>query len=230
VVSWVCEAAAEAAHMHHIQVALILSMNRHESVEIAEQVVQAAVTFRDQGVVGIDLAGQESNFAASPFAAVFARAKADGLFVTAHAGEWAGPESVREVIEALHADRIGHGVRAQEDPAVVKLLIDRGVALEVCPTSNVDSGSVPAYVTHPIRRLYDAGVSTTLNTDDPLISNITLSDEYAAAMRLLNFTPDDIRRHILNGAEAAFLSAAGRAGLVTRFQQWFDEMAETPAS
>ncbi|MDZ4770680.1 MAG: adenosine deaminase [Chloroflexota bacterium] len=229
IVDWVCHAAAEAAHIHHMQVGLILSMNRHESVDIGAEVVDAAIAFKERGVVGIDLAGQEAGFAAHPFAAEFARAKAEGLFITAHAGEWAGADSVREVLEALDADRIGHGVRSYEDPAVVAMLLDRGVALELCPTSNVDSGSVAAYVSHPIRQLYRAGVRTTLNTDDPLISNITLSDEYTAAMRLLDFTLDDIQRHILTAADSAFLPPEGRAGLTRQFRAWFDEMPRIQA-
>jgi adenosine deaminase len=226
IVEWVCEAAAEASHMVHIQCALILSMNRHESVDIGAQVVETAIRFRDQGVVGVDLAGQEANFSSAPFAPVFQRARDAGLYLTAHAGEWAGADSVREAVEVLHVDRIGHGVRALEDPAVVALLRERGTVLEVCPTSNVDSGTIADYALHPLRQLYAHGVRTTINTDDPLISNITLSDEYAAAMRLLAFTPEDIRRQIITAAEAAFLPPEGRAGLVERFRVWFSEMAD----
>jgi adenosine deaminase len=226
IVEWVCDAAAEAAHMYHIQCALILSMNRHESVQIGAEVVETAIRFRERGVVGVDLAGQEANYPAAPFAPVFERARAAGLYLTVHAGEWAGAESVREAVEGLRPDRIGHGVRALEDAGVVDLLRERGTALEVCPTSNVDSGTVPEYAAHPLRPLYDQGVRTTINTDDPLISNITLSDEYAAAMRHLGFTLDDLKRHILVAAESAFLPQEGRAGLVERFTAWFSEMGD----
>ncbi|MCK6576766.1 MAG: adenosine deaminase [Anaerolineae bacterium] len=222
IVDWVCAAAAEAAAAHDIQCALILSMNRHEAVEVAESVIETAIAFKDRGIVGIDLAGQESGFSSQPFARLFERAKAAGLFITVHAGEWSGAENIREAVESLGANRIGHGVRAGEDPAVVQMLIERGIPLEVCPTSNVDSGVIGTYAEHPITALYQAGVRTTLNTDDPLISNITLSDEYAAAMRLLKFSIGDIRRHILTAADSAFLPAEGRTALVARFRSWLD--------
>lgn len=223
VVEWVCEAAHQAAQTHAIQVALILSMNRHESVDIGSEVVDAAIAFRDRGVVGIDLAGQEANISSRPFAALFERARAEGLFVTAHAGEWAGPESVREVVETLNPDRLGHGVRASEDAEVMQLLRDRGITLEVCPSSNIDSGTVASYAVHPLRTLYQSGVRTTINTDDPLISNITLTDEYSAAMEHLGFGLVDVQRNILNAAEAAFLPPEGRADLAARFQTWFTQ-------
>ncbi|MBK8026608.1 MAG: adenosine deaminase [Chloroflexi bacterium] len=220
IVDWVCEATAEASSVYGIQCGLILSMNRHESLEIGEGVVEAAINFKDRGVVGIDLAGQEMGFSSLPFTKLFERAKSEGLFITAHAGEWSGADMVREAVEALGADRIGHGVRAVEDPEVIALLIRRSIPLEVCPTSNVDSGVIGGYAAHPVKRLYQQGVRTTLNTDDPLISNITLSDEYSAAMKLLGFSPVDIKRHIIIAAESAFLAPEGRANLVARFNTW----------
>lgn len=226
VVDWVCAAAAEASGVYGIQCALILSMNRHESVEIGERVIDVAIQFKDRGVVGIDLAGQEAGFSGSPFSQVFERAKAAGIGITVHAGEWAGPESIREAIDVLGADRIGHGVRAIEEPALVDLLVQRGIALEVCPTSNVDSGVIPSYTAHPIKALYSAGVRITMNTDDPLISNITLSDEYSAAMNLLGFSTEDIKTQILTAAGATFLPPEGRAVLVERFKIWFAETNE----
>jgi len=223
VVDWVCEAASAASSQYNIRCNLILSMNRHESTDIGEEVLKAALNFKDRGVVGIDLAGQEAGFSAQPFARIFEHAKAEGLGITVHAGEWLGADSVAEAIQALGATRIGHGVRAHEDPRVIAMLIEHGVTLEVCPTSNIDSGAVSTYAQHPLRDLYQAGVRTTLNTDDPLISDITLSDEYAAAMHHLNFTADDIGRHIIMAAEAAFLPESQRAELVAQFQTWISE-------
>lgn len=229
VVDWVCTATAEASNVYGIQCSLILSMNRHESVEIGEKVVDVAIQFKDRGVVGIDLAGQEANFSARPFSRIFEKAKSEGLGVTVHAGEWAGAESIREALDALGADRIGHGVRCVEDPALCDLLIEKQIALELCPTSNVDSGVIAAYKGHPIRKLYDDGLRTTLNTDDPLISNITLSDEYTAAMSLLDFSVADVKRNILNAAESAFLPPEGRAVLIERFRIWMNEIGSLPS-
>ena len=131
-------------------------MNRHESVEIGDQVLDAAISFADRGVVGLDLAGQEDGYSALPFRDLFARAKREGFGVTIHAGEWAGADSVREAVELLDADRIGHGIRTIEDPALVELLAARGTVLEVCPTSNVQSGVVEAFPIAPADRTLSA--------------------------------------------------------------------------
>src|SRR5690606_24070096 len=127
---------------HDIHVNLILSMNRHESLAIGEAVLEAALEFANNGVVGVDLAGREADYPARPFQSLFERAKAAGLGVTIHAGEWSGAESVRDAVEFLHCDRIGHGIRAIEDEALVERLVEMGTVLEVCPTSNVDSGVI----------------------------------------------------------------------------------------
>lgn len=218
VIGWVCHAAAEAASEHDIQVRLIVSMNRHESVEFGEQVLDAAIRHIPYGVVGIDLAGQESGFPATLFRPVFLRAKAEGLGVTIHAGEWEGAQSVWDAIGNLSADRVGHGIRCLEDMGIVNVLVDRGIVLEVCPTSNRDTGVVSHYEMHPLPLLTYSGVRTTINTDDPLISDITLTDELMNTVEALNFSLDDIKASILRAAEGAFLPAEDRAALVNRLQ------------
>jgi adenosine deaminase len=221
VVTWVCEAVRAACLRYGIEVNLIVSMNRHESTEIAEEVIEAALAHVGYGVVGIDLAGQEANFSARPFRSLFERAKENGLGITVHAGEWAGAASVREVVEELGATRIGHGIRAIEDPTLVDLLLSQGTVLEVCPTSNVHSGVVAQYSSHPIVALTQAGVRTTINTDDPLISNITLSDELAAVIDHTPLTLDDLKRQQLTAVRAAFIPPERRAELATQFGSWF---------
>ena len=220
VVEWVCDAAADATDQLDIQVMLILSMNRHESVEIGEEVLEAAIQFADRGVVGLDLAGQEAGHSGLPFRDLFERAKAAGLGVTIHAGEWAGAENVREAIEALGADRIGHGIRTVEDPALLDLLQARGTVLEVCPTSNIQSGAVADFGVHPLVALYQQGVKTTINTDDPLICNVTMSDEIIQVLASMPLTLDDVKQNILTAANAAFLPPDQRAALVAQYQGW----------
>ncbi|MBC7812501.1 MAG: adenosine deaminase [Burkholderiales bacterium] len=219
-VDWVCQSSAEAAVRYDIQVGLILSMNRHEKVEIGEQVVEAALSHRDRGVVGLDLAGQEPGHSALPFVPLFQQAKAAGLSITIHAGEWGGAENVREAIDSLGADRIGHGVRAMEDPDLLIELAERQIVMELCPTSNVDSGVVANHSVHPLPQMFRQKLRTTINTDDPLISNITLSDEFALAVRHMDFTLDDLKQQTLVAANAAFLPDAERAALVARFENW----------
>jgi adenosine deaminase len=221
VIAWVCDAAMQAVGDHDIQVSLIISMNRHEGAEVGYKVLQAALPFVGC-VAALDLAGNESQFPAHPFYDVFEQAKTSGFGVTIHAGEWLGADSVHEAIEHLHADRIGHGVRSIESPDVLALLAENGTALEVCPSSNYDSGVVKAWEHHPLPDLYRQQIRTTINTDDPLISGITMSDELIRAMNYLSLTLDDLKQHILNAARAAFLPDDQRAALVTKFEHWLN--------
>lgn len=222
VIAWVCEAAQEAAREHQIRVGLIISMNRHEGAEIGQRVLQAALNFVDGGVAALDLAGNERQFPAHPFYEVFEQAKAGGLGVTIHAGEWLGADSVREAIDHLHADRIGHGVRSIEDEAVLESLLEHGTVLEICPSSNLDSGVVESWRQHPLADLYRLGVRTSINTDDPLICGISLSDEMARAVTYLPLTLDDVKQQTLNAARAAFLPPDERAALVAKFEGWLN--------
>jgi adenosine deaminase len=220
VVSWVCQVAAQAAHDFDIEVRLILSMNRHESVEIGEEVLNAAIDYCDQGVVAVDLAGNEQTFAARPFRPVFERAREAGLGITIHAGEWGGADNVRDAIEHLGASRVGHGVRLLEDPSLLPLLIERNVVLEICPTSNVQSGVVADFGVHPLPQLFHQQVRTTINTDDPLVSNITLTDEIERVVTHMKLTLDEVKQLTLVAAQAAFLPEPERVALVARFEAW----------
>lgn len=223
VMDWVCESAANAAQEFGIMVRLIASVNRHESAELAEQVAWLAASHLEQGIVGLDLAGNEAEFPARPFAPIFAEAKQAGLKLTIHAGEWAGAQNVREAIEVLGADRIGHGVRVMEDEDVVALARERGIPFEVCPTSNYQSGVVPALSQHPFLRMLQAGLNVTLNTDDPSVSRIDLSHEYKLACEDLGLPLDMLRRTILAAARVAFLPLAEKESLVAKLEkelQW----------
>lgn len=221
VIRWVCEATDEASEEHGIKVSLIVSLNRHESLELADQVFAATVICRDEGnpIVGIDLAGREADFPAALFHDLFLRAKDAGLGLTIHAGEWAGADSVRGALE-IYPDRIGHGVRVIEDESLVETVIERGTVLEICPSSNIDSGVYPTLAAHPLARLYERGVKTTINTDDPLVSDITLSDEFARLVTQTSLTLDDIKRHQISAARAAFLPENERETLVRQFEAW----------
>ena len=205
VIGWVCEAAQEASHINRINVKLIVSMNRHESLEIGKQTLDAALKFRDQGVVGLDLAGREPGFPARPFGTFFREAKRQGLGVTIHAGEWEGPENVRDAIENLWTDRIGHGVRAVEDSEIVQLARQRGVYFEVCPTSNLQTGVVKWLGHHPVLDLHYLDMPITINTDDPAVHMTSLTDEYALAVQGMGIKVKDIHEMIFNAARASFL-------------------------
>ncbi|MGB7340468.1 MAG: adenosine deaminase [Phototrophicaceae bacterium] len=218
VVPLVCNIGNIAAKDFGIEIRYIVSMNRHEPVELGEHVLRAGLDNRHKGVVGIDLAGDEANFPGLEFRPLFKRAKAAGLGITIHAGEWGGIESIWNAIGNLGADRVGHGVALLDDPAMLQVVIDRGIALEVCPTSNYLSGVVDTMADHPIHQLTRQNVITTINTDDPLICNVTLSEEIAATMSALNLSLDDMKQYQLRAARSAFLDTDERNDLVRMFQ------------
>lgn len=221
VIDWVVEGARQAQGEHGIITRLIASVNRHESTQLAVQVVQLAVDRRDSGIVGLDLAGDEVNFTASPFVEVFREAREAGLHITVHAGEWGGAGNVAQAITQLSAERIGHGVRVMEDPAVVALARERGTTFEVCITSNYQTGVVPGLADHPVRDMLAAGLNVTLNTDDPGISQITLSDEYCLASENFGIPLATLRERALAAAQAAFLPEDERQGLAASLAREF---------
>lgn len=221
VIDWVVEGARQAQGEHGIITRLIASVNRHESTQLAVQVVQLAVDRRDSGIVGLDLAGDEVNFTASPFVEVFREAREAGLHITVHAGEWGGAGNVAQAITQLSAERIGHGVRVMEDPAVVALARERGTTFEVCITSNYQTGVVPGLADHPVRDMLAAGLNVTLNTDDPGISQITLSDEYCLASENFGIPLATLRERALAAAQAAFLPEDERQGLAESLAREF---------
>ena len=215
---WVIAAVERACRAYPaIQVQLIISLNRHEPLEIAERVTQLAIDRQDRGIVGLDLAGDEVNYPAAPFAGVFRAARAAGLGLVAHAGEWTGAEAVSEAIEVLGVQRVGHGVRVVDDPGLAARARERGVVFEVCVTSNLQSGVIEHLADHPLRQMIALGLPATLNTDDPAVSDITLSSEYSAVVDELGFSLADVKQFILNAAQGALLPPTARAELVADF-------------
>ncbi len=187
---------------HGIQVALIADLTRNFGAERALQTVRKVITMADLGIVGVGLGGDEANFPPEWYADAFAVAREHGLHCVVHAGEAAGPASVRAAIDVLHAERIGHGVRAIEDPALVEELARRRIALEMCPTSNRLTGAVPPGEDHPMARFDAAGVPVTIDADDPALFGTTLLDEYAIAEGLVGY--DGVVRFIANAIDASF--------------------------
>lgn len=213
VMDWVCESACQAGEEFGIRVGLIASVNRHESVELAEQVAWLAAGYQERGLLGLDLAGNEAEFPAEPFQGVFREARQSGLKITVHAGEWGPAANVHEALEVLDADRIAHGVRVMEDPDTVALARERGTPFEVCVTSNHQSGVVASLKDHPLMSMLSAGLNVTLGTDDPSISQITLSDEYRCACEDLRMDSATLRERILAAARASFLHEADKTHL-----------------
>ena len=219
VIDWVLTSAREAAQKYNVIVRLIASVNRHESTELAEQVAWLAAAHIKDGLVALDLAGNEAEFKTEPFYGIFKEAKQAGLHVTIHAGEWGPAVNVKEAIEEIGADRIGHGVRVLDDQDTLTLVRERRTAFEVCVTSNYQSGVVQSLETHPLMSMLEAGVNVTINTDDPSISRITLSHEYYTACEDLHMPQSTLRQRIVAAAEAGFLAPGEKVELVNQLKK-----------
>jgi adenosine deaminase len=219
VMNWVTDSARAAAERLKIKVGLIASVNRHESLELAEQVAWLAAEHMNNGVVGMDLAGNEAEFSAQPFIGIIKEAHQAGLHVTIHAGEWAGAQNIREAIEEFGAERIGHGVRVMEDEYTIALAKERDTAFEVCVTSNYQTGVLPANQKHPLQSMLDAGLNVTINTDDPSVSRITLSHEYQVVRDDLGITEAALKGCIVAAAQASFLDEKDKKALVRRVKK-----------
>jgi len=179
-----CDGAQQAAELHGGQVRLTPDIPRGWPLEAAELTARHAVAYRDRGVVGVGLGGSEAEYPPELYARAFEVARDGGLGSVPHAGEAAGPASIRGALDSLGADRIRHGIRAVDDPALVADLAARGVVLDVCPISNLRTGVVASLAEHPLPRLVAAGVACSVSTDDPAMFGTDLTADYAAARQL----------------------------------------------
>lgn len=202
------DAVRVAAAKSSVEVQWILDAVRQFGVEHVRQVAELAADRVDRGVVAFGIGGSEARGPAEWFGDVFAFAKASGLRLTAHAGESMGPQSIWAALH-LGAERIGHGIAAAEDPELMRHLRERNIPLEICITSNLVTGVVACMEDHPLRRLYDAGVPITLNTDDPAMFACTLTGEYRLAAKHFGFTESDLRGIAENAFRYAFRCGAG---------------------
>jgi adenosine deaminase len=197
------------------------------NVELAE----TAARFRDDGLTGWDLAGPEEAFP-DPLVhgAAFEAARAGGLRITIHAGEWGGAAQVRRSL-AVEPERIAHGPGTIDDPELMAELRSRAIALDLCPTSNWQAGIVPAVAAHPLARLHRAGVPVTLNTDDTTVSDITLSEEYADAVERIGLTLPELWVIDRRALDVAFADEAVLRPLRDAFDAWaagIPELADDP--
>lgn len=222
VMDWVIEATKQAEEEFNITTRLIASVNRHESPALAAQVSYLAAERMQAGiVVGLDLAGDESGFSAEPFAEIFHAAKQNGLGITVHAGEWNTGENVALAVQLLEADRIGHGIRVLESEKAIQITKDLKTPFEVCITSNYQSGVVSSIDDHPITQMLSLGLNTTINTDDPSISQLKLSDEYRLACEVLGMSINNLQDRVLAAAQAAFLPEVEKNLLIETLHEEF---------
>ncbi|NUP98949.1 MAG: adenosine deaminase [Armatimonadetes bacterium] len=205
----------ERATVPGLRVAWIADLVRNFGVKAAEELVERLATLRSPAVVGITLGGSEHEYPPAPFARAYAHAAEAGLRLSVHAGEALGPASVRDALADLGVERVGHGIRAIEDGALVALLARAAVPLEVCPTSNLCTGVVSSLASHPVKELLEAGVPLSINTDDPTFFGTTLVDEYLAVASL-GVSREALLELVRNGFRHAFLPAAERDAYLTR--------------
>jgi adenosine deaminase len=185
----------------------------------SRRAMEVAARHLEDGVIGIGLGGEE-HFPPEPYAEIFREGIARGLRSIPHAGETHGPASIRGAIEALGADRIGHGIRVLEDPALVEEARERGIAFDVCPTSNVMTRSVPSVEAHPLPAMLEAGLRCTLASDDPSMFHAFLADEYALCRDVFGFDDHHIAELALGGVQASFAPTEVKAELGAGIEAW----------
>jgi adenosine deaminase len=203
-----------------IQSGVILCTLRHFTAAQSMQTAELVEKFRGSRVVALDIAGDEAGFPLDAHIGAYRYAREHGLYRTAHAGEALGPESVWETLRVLDPQRIGHGTRSYEDPALIEALRQQHIHLELCPSSNVQIiPSILSMPEHPIDRLYHAGVSLNINSDSRMLTPTTLTKEYEILHRVFDWTVQDFQRANLMGIEAAFASNEIKQQLKTRIAE-----------
>ncbi len=199
----------ESGTLARVIVCALRSVPWPHALEMAE----LAVAYRGKGVVAFDLAGGELGNPASMHALAFDYAREHDLAVTVHAGEGDGPASIRDALHRCAADRIGHGTRLREDPSLEAYVIDHRITLEVCPTSNVQTRVVSTFAEHPLARYVVMGAVVTINTDNRLMSGVSLTDEYVRCAQHLNFDIDTLAMLAITSFDSAFLPHVEREAL-----------------
>jgi adenosine deaminase len=205
VVEAVLAGLMEAQRDHGIYSNIIICGIRNISPEASLEMARLAVAYKNRGVVAFDLAGAEYDYPAKHHRAAFQLVRDNNINVTIHAGEAYGPESIHQAIHVCGAHRLGHGCRLWEDGDLLHYVNDHRIALESCPSSNVQTGAVKDLATHPVKLFHDLGLRVTINTDNRLITDTTVSRELWLCHARMGFTVEDIQRVIINGFKAAFI-------------------------
>jgi adenosine deaminase len=212
------EAADIAEKRHGIILRGIVTCIRHFGPEKARETARCAAETAGDWLTGFGIGGDEKQGKPKDFAYAFDMAREAGLRITGHAGEWGGPDSVRDALDAWRPERIGHGVQAIEDPALVDRLAENGTVLEVCPGSNVFLGVYPTWDRHPIKTLRDRGVTVTISTDDPPFFHTDMKTEYDRLADTFGWEAEDFRQINIAAAKAAFCDEATRVRVLKQLE------------
>ena len=207
---------ARGARDFGVSLLWIFDATRHFGVEEAQKVFELAVRYKSRHVVGVGIGGDEVKAPPELFRGVYGYAESNGLRLTAHAGETAPAESIWGALN-LHAERIGHGLTAAQDPDLIEELAYRQIPVEICLTSNLRTGCCKSPADHPVKNYFDQGVMVTINTDDPALFGTTLAREYQLAQETFGFTDEHLRELARNSFEASFLPAEKKLELLSLF-------------
>ena len=216
VIEGIVQGIAEGVEATGLRVNLIGILSRTYGAEIARKELDALLAHREH-FVALDLAGDEANFPAPLFVDHFAKARDAGWRITVHAGEAGGPQSVWDAVKLLGAERIGHGARALEDPALVDFFLENRIPIEANLTSNVHTSTVPDLASHPLRKMLERGLIASINSDDPGVSGIDLRHEFEVAAPAAGLSREQIRQAQLNALETAFLSEEEKRTVSAKF-------------
>jgi adenosine deaminase len=218
----VLDAAAEATSAVGLGIAVVIAANRTRHPLDARTLARLAAQYAGRGVVGFGLSNDERRGRTSDFAPAFRIAERAGLLLTPHAGELLGPESVRITVEELRADRLGHGVRVAEDPDLLARVVDAGIALELCPVSNVALGVYSDLTSVPLPELMAAGARIALGADDPLLFGSRLAAQYSTMRAAHDLSDEQLARLARSSVEASRADDATKAGLLADVDRWYD--------
>jgi adenosine deaminase len=229
VVEAVLDGLRSAQVDHGITSNVIVCGIRNISPESSLEMAELAVAYKGRGVTGFDLAGAEYDHPAKKHRDAFQLIRKNNINITIHAGEAYGPESIEQAIHVCGAHRIGHGVRLREDGDLLHYVNDHRIALECCPSSNVQTGAVKDLATHPLKLYHDLGLRVTVNTDNRLITDTSVSKELWLAHTKMGLTLQDLKQIVLNGFKAAFLPYHERRGMLRAIAKELEEFEHEPA-
>ncbi len=216
VMNAVLDGLAQAEKEADIKTGVIVCGLRNISPETSLRLAELAVAYKHQGVVGFDLAGVEDQYPARDHSEAFYLIRKNNINCTVHAGEAYGPDSIKQALHNLNTHRIGHGTRLKEDGDLLNYVNDHRIPLEICLSSNVQTGAVKSLESHPLRLYYDWGLRVTLNTDNRLISNTTVTDEYQLACKTFGFSEEDLKNIIIMGFKSSFMPYKSKVALLDR--------------
>lgn len=224
IVEAVLEGLKDAERIYNIRTGVILCGIRNINPETSMLLAELTCAYKGRGVIAFDLAGAEENFPAKDHQEAFSLILQNNINCTLHAGEAYGPDSIHQAVHYCGAHRIGHGTRLREDGDLLNYINDQRIPLEICLTSNIQTKAAKSFENHPMRFYYDYGIRVTLNTDNRLISNTTMTDELLLAAKYYDFDLIDLRAILLNGFKSAFVNYHDRKILIKSALEEIDEL------